>query len=40
MSIDSIVPKARIGILALQGDFQEHASLLSKMGCATVNEVR
>jgi 5'-phosphate synthase pdxT subunit len=40
LSIDSIVPKARIGILALQGDFQEHAALLSKMGCATVNEVR
>ena len=40
MSSNSINQKARIGILALQGDFNEHAAVLYKMGCAAIHEVR
>lgn len=40
LSNNPINPEARIGILALQGDFQEHAAILSKLGCVAVNEVR
>ena len=40
MSTNQPKLKAKIGILALQGDFQEHSNILESMGCSSVIEVR
>ena len=40
MSINEPSLKAKIGILALQGDFQEHSSILCSMGYSSVIEVK